>query len=454
MRENDHSFFQNRDCKYFPCHKGAGEDFNCLFCYCPLYALGDGCGGNFRYTEKGIKDCTNCRIPHSPGGYDYILKNFGKISELAKKNRKREENMSLEESLRQVSPLDEAAMEKARERQAQLAKPPGSLGRLEELSIQLAGITGQVHNKIEKKHLLVFAADNGVVAEGVSSAPQSVTLMQTINLTRAKTGASVLTKHFGGQITVCDVGVNADIREPKVLNKKIAYGTNNILHGPAMTREQALTAIETGIRLALSTDADVFGVGEMGIGNTTTSSAVLAVLLDADVETVTGRGGGITDEAFRKKKEVIRQSIAVNQPDKNDVVDVLAKVGGFDIAAMCGAFIGAAIRHRPVVIDGFISVVAALCAVRLCPNVRGYLIPSHASCEIGYKLAMDAMELQPIFLLGMRLGEGSGCPLAFEVLSAACGIINDMATFEQAGIDDGYLDEIREGDKFTVEGAK
>lgn len=454
MRENDHSFFQNRDCRYFPCHKGAGEDFNCLFCYCPLYALGDGCGGNFRYTEKGIKDCTNCRIPHSPGGYDYVLKNFGKISELAKKNRKKEENMGLEESLRQVSPLDEAAMDKARERQAQLAKPPGSLGRLEELSIQLAGITGKVHNKIEKKHLLVFAADNGVVAEGVASSPQSVTLMQTINLTRAKTGASVLTKHFGGQITVCDVGVNADIREPKVLNKKIAYGTGNILHGPAMTREQAVTAIQTGIQLALDTEADVYGVGEMGIGNTTTSSAVLAVLLDAAVETVTGRGGGLTDEAFLRKKEVIRRSIAVNQPDKNDVVDVLSKVGGFDIAAMCGAFIGAAIRHRPVVIDGFISVVAALCAVRLCPNVRGYLIPSHASYEIGYKLAMDAMELQPIFLLGMRLGEGSGCPLAFEVLSAACGIINDMATFDQAGIDDGYLDEIREGDKFTVEGAK
>lgn len=454
MRENDHSFFQNRQCPYFPCHKGAGEDFNCLFCYCPLYALGDGCGGNFRYTENGIKDCTGCLLPHSPGGYDYILKNFGKISELAKKNRKKGANMVLEDYIAQVSPLDEAAMEKARERQAQLAKPPGSLGRLEELSVQLAGITGQVHNRIDKKHLLVFAADNGVVEEGVSSAPQSVTLMQTINLTRAKTGASVLTKHFGGQITVCDVGVNADIREPKVLNKKIAYGTNNILHGPAMTREQALTAIETGIRLALSTDADVFGVGEMGIGNTTTSSAVLAVLLDADVETVTGRGGGITDEAFRKKKEVIRQSIAVNQPDKNDVVDVLAKVGGFDIAAMCGAFIGGAIHHRPVVIDGFISVVAALCAVRLCPNVRGYLVPSHASYEIGYKLAMDAMDLQPIFLLGMRLGEGSGCPLAFEVLSAACGILNDMATFDQAGIDDGYLDEIREGDKFTVEGAK
>lgn len=454
MRENDYSFFQNRQCKYFPCHKGGGEDFNCLFCYCPLYALGDGCGGNFRYTEKGIKDCTNCRIPHSPGGYDYILKNFGKISDLAKANRKKETNMDLEEYLCQVSPLDEAAMEKARERQAQLAKPPGSLGRLEELSVQLAGITGQVHNKIEKKHLLVFAGDNGVVEEGVSSAPQSVTLMQTINLTRAKTGASVLVKHFGGEITVCDVGVNADIRELKVLNKKIAYGTNNMLYGPAMTREQAVTAIKTGIQLALDTEADVYGVGEMGIGNTTTSSAVLAVLLDATVETVTGRGGGITDDAFRRKKEVIRQAIAVNQPDKNDVVDVLSKVGGFDIAAMCGAFIGAAIRHRPVVIDGFISVVAALCAVRLCPNVRGYLVPSHASYEIGYKLAMEAMDLQPIFLLGMRLGEGSGCPLAFEVLSAACGIINDMATFDQAGIDDGYLDEIREGDKFTVEGAK
>lgn len=361
--------------------------------------------------------------------------------------------MNLNEVITTVRPLDEAAMAAARERQAQLAKPPGSLGRLEELSLQLAGITGKIHNKIEKKHLLVFAADNGVVAEGVSSAPQSVTLMQTVNLTRAKTGASVLCKHFGCEITVCDVGVNVDIKEPKVLNRKIAYGTQNIVHGPAMTREQAVQAMMTGIELAQKTDADVIGIGEMGIGNTTTSSAVLSVLLDADVEAVTGRGGGITDAGFLKKKRVITDAIAINQPDQNDVIDVLAKVGGFDIAAMCGAFIGAAASHRPVVIDGFISAVAALCACRLCPNVRGYLIPSHASYEIGYKMAMDAMGLQPIFLLGMRLGEGSGCPLAFEVLSAACAILNDMATFDQAGIDDGYLDEIREGDKFTVEGA-
>ena len=360
--------------------------------------------------------------------------------------------MTLQDFISAVSPLNDAAMAAARERQAQLAKPPGSLGRLEDLSIQLAGITGKVHNKIEKKHLLVFAADNGVVAEGVSSAPQSVTLMQTINLTRHKTGASTLCKHFGCNITVCDVGVNGAIKEPKVLNKKIAYGTQNIAKGPAMTREQAMQAIITGIELVQNTEADVIGIGEMGIGNTTTSSAVLAVLLDADVEAVTGRGGGITDQSFLKKKQVIKTAIDVNKPDKSDVIDVLAKVGGFDIAAMCGAFIGAAATRRPVVIDGFISAVAALCAYQLCPNVSGYLIPSHASYEIGYRLAMDAMGSQPLFLLGMRLGEGSGCPLAFEVLSAACAILNDMATFDQAGIDDGYLDEIREGDKFTVEG--
>lgn len=362
--------------------------------------------------------------------------------------------MNIQELIRSVSPLDEAAMARARERQAQLAKPPGSLGRLEELSIQLAGITGQVHNDVKRQHLLVFAADNGVVAEGVASAPQSVTLMQTINLTRARTGASVLAKHFGCGITVCDMGVNAEIQESAVLDRKIAFGTQNIVHGPAMTREQAEKAILSGAALAMETEADVLGIGEMGIGNTTTSSAVLAVLLDAQIEAVTGRGGGINDDSFRKKKDVIRRAIEINEPDKLDPIDVLAKVGGFDIAAMCGAFLGAAASRRPVVIDGFISAVAALCAWKLCPEVRGYLIPSHASYEIGYKLAMDAMALEPLFLLGMRLGEGSGCPLAFQILDAACAVINDMATFDQAGIDDGYLDEIRQGDKFTVEGAK
>ncbi len=355
----------------------------------------------------------------------------------------------LDALVREVLPLDRSAMTAAETYQARLAKPPGSLGRLEEISIQLAGITGHVHNALNKKQLLVFAADNGVVAEGVSSAPQSVTKQQTINLMRGKTGAAVLAKHFGCGLTVCDVGVNADIYESAVLNRKIAYGTQNICTGPAMTREQTLQAILTGAEIARTVDADVIGVGEMGIGNTTTSSAVLAVLLGADVEAVTGRGGGITEESFRKKKAVIRTAIEVNRPDRDDVVGVLSKVGGFDLAAMCGAFLGAAAARRPAVIDGLISAAAALCAVRLCPNVRGYLVPSHASFEIGYRLAMEAMDLRPLFDLGMRLGEGSGCPLAFQVLDAACAVINDMATFDEAGINDDYLDEIRRGDQFT-----
>lgn len=355
----------------------------------------------------------------------------------------------LDALVREVLPLDRSAMTAAETYQARLAKPPGSLGRLEEISIRIAGITGHVHNALNKKQLLVFAADNGVVAEGVSSAPQSVTKQQTINLMRGKTGAAVLAKHFGCGLTVCDVGVNADIYESTVLNRKIAYGTQNICTGPAMTREQTLQAILTGAEIARTVDADVIGVGEMGIGNTTTSSAVLAVLLGADVEAVTGRGGGITEESFRKKKAVIRTAIEVNRPDRDDVVGVLSKVGGFDLAAMCGAFLGAAAARRPAVIDGLISAAAALCAVRLCPNVRSYLVPSHASFEIGYRLAMETMDLLPLFDLGMRLGEGSGCPLAFQVLDAACAVINDMATFDEAGINDDYLDEIRRGDQFT-----
>ena len=355
----------------------------------------------------------------------------------------------IEALVRAVQPLDQKAMLAAEAHQVRLAKPPGSLGRLEELSVQLAGITGKVHNELPRKQLLIFAADNGVVAEGVSSAPQSVTMQQTINLTRGKTGAAVLAKRFGCGLTVCDVGVNADLCESAVLNRKIAYGTQNICAGPAMTREQALQAILTGAAVAENVDADVVGIGEMGIGNTTTSSAVLAVLLGADVDKVTGRGGGITEESFRKKKAVIRTAIAVNRPNRDDVIDVLAKVGGFDLAAMCGAFLGAAASRRAAVIDGFISAVAALCAVRLCPLVRGYLIPSHASFEIGYRLAMEELALRPLFDLGMRLGEGSGCPLAFQVLDAACAVMNNMASFDEAGINDDYLDEIRQGDQFT-----
>ena len=345
---------------------------------------------------------------------------------------------------------DRQAMDDASAHQARLAKPPGSLGRLEKLAVQLAGAAGQLHPAFPRKHLLVFAADNGVTAEGVSSAPRSVTLQQTLNLTRGKTGAAVLAKQFGAALTVCDVGVDAEIRDPAVLNRKIARGTGNIAIEPAMTRQQALQAILTGAALARQVPADLLGVGEMGIGNTTTSSAVLAALLGVEAEEVTGRGGGLTDQSFETKKAVIRRALALHKPDPADPVEVLAKVGGFDLAAMCGAFLGGAAARRPVVIDGFISVVAALCAVRLCPRAAGYLIPSHASYERGYRLAAEALGLEPFLLLEMRLGEGSGCPLAFQVVDAACAVQNQMATFDEAGIDDQYLNEIRRGDAFTV----
>lgn len=354
-----------------------------------------------------------------------------------------------------ITGLSTNVMDAARKRQAELAKPPGSLGRLEDLSVQLAGITGQVKNTLDRKELLVFCSDNGVVEEGVSSAPQSVTLAQTINLTRRKTGASVIAGHFGCHVRVCDVGVNADIREPAVIDRKIAYGTNNIAKTAAMTREQAIQAILVGMELAETAAHDgakVIGVGEMGIGNTTTSSAVLAVLTDTPVDEVTGRGGGITDESYRRKISVIETAIRRNQPDKNDPVDILAKIGGFDLCAMCGAFLGAARMRIPTVIDGFISVVAALCAVRLCPTVREYLIPSHASYEIGYRIAIDELGLKPLFDLGMRLGEGSGCPIAMMMLDAACAVMNDMATFAEADINDDYLNDIRRTDAFTVKG--
>lgn len=359
----------------------------------------------------------------------------------------------LESLIKAVPEPDRAAMKRAEERQSMLAKPPGSLGKLENLSVWLAGMTGKVKNILKDRDVLVFCSDNGVVAEGVASSPQSVTLAQTINLTKGKTGAAVLAKRFGCRMRVCDVGVNADISDPDVIPRKIAYGTNNIYLGPAMTREQAVRAILIGADLAVESveeGADVIGIGEMGIGNTTTSSAILSVLTGTDVSYVTGRGAGLTDEAYEKKLHVVQHAIDINEPDPADVIDTISKVGGFDIAAMAGAFIGAAYKRIPVVIDGFISVVAALCAYRLCPNSVYYMVPSHESFEIGYRIAIDALDLAPLFDLDMRLGEGSGCPIAMMMLDAACAVMNDMATFEEATIDDSYLDDIREVDAFTV----
>lgn len=359
----------------------------------------------------------------------------------------------LQSVLTAITPADRAAMDGAARRQAQLAKPPGSLGRLEEMSIRLAGVTGQVCTQLKNCRVLVFAADNGVIAEGVASTPEIVTLTQSINMTRHCTGMSALAGYFGDSVVVADVGIRSDVRHPGVLDRKICMGTRNFAKEPAMTRQEVLDAMAVGLELAEQAKqegVDAVGIGEMGIGNTSTSSAVLAALTGAPVEAVTGRGSGLTDEAFALKKRVIENALALHRPDSHDPVDVLSKVGGLDLAAMTGAYLGCALHRIPAVVDGLISIVAALCAVRLCPSVKDYLFLSHISYEVGYRLAQTELDLQPCLLLEMRLGEGSGCPLAFQILKGACAAMNGMATFAEAAIDDGYLEGLRGGDVFAV----
>ena len=354
-----------------------------------------------------------------------------------------------------ITPAYADAADAAKKRQATLAKPPHSLGKLEDISIRIAGITGKVNNLIGECRVLVFAADNGVVREGVAVTPQHVTASQAYNMTLHRTGMSVLAAHFGNSISVYDVGINNALKLPGVIDKRIRRGTDSIRRCPAMTRKECLRAIGIGAEaslIAAREGVDAVGVGEMGIGNTTTSAAVLSALTGLSPDAVTGRGSGLTDEAFALKKRVIAEALCVNSPDKTDVIDVISKVGGLDIAAMTGAYLGAAKARIPAVADGFISIVAALCAFRLCPAARDFIFLSHASMEQGYRRAAEELGLEPFLLLDMRLGEGSGCPIAFSVIKAACAVMNDMATFEEAEINDGYLDIIRGIDAFGKEG--
>ena len=353
-----------------------------------------------------------------------------------------------------ILPADREAMDAARRRQAELAKPPGSLGALEDMSVRLAGVLRTARPEVRRCRVTVLAADNGVVAEGVSCAPQSVTVQQAVNMTQHKTGMSALAAYFGDDVQVVDVGIRTPVPCPQVLDRKIRFSTGDIAVEPAMTEQQTLDALAVGLDLARQAKAegiDAVGVGEMGIGNTTTSAAVLAALTGASVEEVTGRGGGLTDRGFATKKHVLRQALALHRPDAGDPIGVLAAVGGLDLAAMTGLFLGCAHEGLAAAVDGYISIVAALCAVRLCPRVRDVLFLSHASYEIGYRLAARELGLEPCLLLGMRLGEGSGCPLLFRVMQGACAVLNHMATFPEAAIEDGYLAPIREGDAFTVD---
>ena len=353
-----------------------------------------------------------------------------------------------------IGPADAAAREAAVKRLDALAKPPGSLGELEQLAARVAGVTGQVFNTLSPRCVLVFAADNGVVAEGVASGPQSLTAIQSVNMVRGLTGVAVLARQYGADVWVTDVGIQSKLSFPGLRCRRVRAGTENIARGPAMTRAEALQALSVGwdtAREAARAGFRLLGVGEMGIGNTTTSSAVLCALLnlrrEAAAQTV-GRGAGLPDAAFQKKLSVVQEALAQNQPDACDPVDVLQRVGGLDLAAMTGAFLGAAEQRLPVVIDGFISAVAALCAVRLCPAARDALIASHVSHERGYRLALDALGLPAYLQLDLRLGEGSGCPLMFSLLDGACAVVREMATFSEAGINTAYLEGLSKEHSF------
>lgn len=343
--------------------------------------------------------------------------------------------MTLEETMQKIRPVDAAAMAAAKQHWDGLGKPLGSLGRLEKALIRIAGIqrTGDVH--IDRKALVIMCADNGVVEEGVTQCGQEVTATVAENFLDEKSCVAIMCRRAGTKICPVDIGMAVDT--PRVEKRKIAYGTKNMAKEPAMTREQAVAAIEVGIAKAEELHAqgyEMLATGEMGIGNTTTSSAMTAVYLGLDVETVTGRGAGLSSHGLQRKIHAIKQAIAVNQPDPEDPLDVLAKVGGLDIAGMCGLFLGGAAQQMPVVMDGFISQVAALTAVRLVPECADYILASHVSEEPGANILLKALEKDAFLTCGMRLGEGSGAVALFPILDFASDIYHKMSTFVQADI--------------------
>ena len=379
------------------------------------------------------------------------------------------------EKTKSIRPADRQAILRAKARQDSLAKPPRSLGGLEDMSVRIAGMTGQVVNRIGKGCVAVFCADNGVAREGVASAPQSVTRAQTINFTRRLTGVGALAKSYDCELLIVDMGVKGSIppelytEEPladthKIVNRRLRPEgqTDNISEGPAMTEEEALQAIGTGIEMADAVRMagfSIMGAGEMGIGNTTTSAALLSAITGKSASDTAGRGGGVNDEGFARKIEIIdrasetfrKEGGILNAPEEvraDLMIAALARMGGFDICAMTGAYLGAAANRLPIVIDGYISVVAALAAYVIAPASADYMIASHKSFEKGYVLAIEALGLKPFLSLDMRLGEGSGCPVTFSIVRGACDLMADMATFEEAQIDDGYLEEIRSEEKY------
>ncbi len=346
----------------------------------------------------------------------------------------------LDQTIQSIQPLNRDAMQAARERQAQLTKPPGALGRLETLSIQVAGITGRINPPLSEWAVIVAAGDHGVTAEGVSAFPSEVTSQMVLNFLHGGAAINVLAKQAGARVIVLDAGVAGDLPDhPALIKAKVAPGTQNIAQEPAMTREQAVQSIETGIA-AVNREVErglhLVGTGDMGIGNTTPSSAICATFTGADVADVTGRGTGINDAALENKINVLKRALEINQPDPGDPLDVLAKVGGFEIGAIAGLVLGAAAHRLPVLVDGFISTAGALIAGELAPLSRDHMIGAHRSVEPGHKIMQQHLRLDPIFHLDLRLGEGTGAALAMPVVASAVATLNEMATFAEASVSD------------------
>ena len=342
----------------------------------------------------------------------------------------------LNQTLSAIRPADRVVMAAAQREIDYCLKPPGSLGKLESMARQIAGITGQVHNAIRKKAIVVMMADNGVYTEGVAMYPQDITRIGAEFVTTGRMGVNFLARQAGADIIAVDIGIQVDVDLPRVINRKVRHGTANFLKEPAMTREEAIQAIEAGIEVtmdAIDRGYDLIGTGEIGIGNTTASSAVLFAFTGAPIDRVVGRGAGLTDEAFARKKAVVEEAVRRHRPDPDDPLDVLAKVGGLDIAGMVGTYLACAARRVPVVTDGLISNVAALAAMRCKPEAVQYMIPSHISFEPGAKLLKEITGLEPMLDMDMRLGEGTGCALVFTIIEAALRMIEEMGTFAVLG---------------------
>jgi nicotinate-nucleotide--dimethylbenzimidazole phosphoribosyltransferase len=347
---------------------------------------------------------------------------------------------SLSQILRKIEPVDQNAIELARKRQDSLTKPRGSLGKLEGVSVRVAGIRRCITSTFDNKAIVVMAADHGVVVEGVSAYPQEVTRQMVYPFLNGCAAVNVFARHIGARVVVVDMGVIGGFESNPLLEcKAIADGTANMATGAAMTCKQAIESIEAGIAVVESQIAkglDIVGTGEMGIGNTTAASAICAAITGRTVAEVVGRGTGIDDNQLEHKIDIINRALEVNHPDDNDALDILSKVGGFEIGGLTGVILGAAAGNIPVVIDGFISGAAALLAVKLSPQVKEYLIASHLSEERGHRIMLEYMELIPLLDLDMRLGEGTGAALGISLVEASVKILKEMKTFDEAGVSD------------------